>query len=115
MASEAAIMLGKNDVATTYINDIRKRARACGGGSVPADLTGTITIDQLIKERRVELAFEGRRFFDLVRWNLAVAKLNNTTTPGNYPIIFESPKNDFMPLPAREVTLSSGLEQKYGW
>lgn len=115
MAAEAAIMLNNNALATTYINAIRARARACGDGIVPADLTGIITMDQLIKERRVELAFEGRRFFDLVRWNLAVSKLSNTLTAGGYDISFESPKNDFMPIPAREISLSNGIEQRYGW
>jgi hypothetical protein len=116
MAAEAAIMLGDNAKATTYINAIRSRARACGGGVGPADLTGTITMDQLIHERRVELAFEGRRFFDLVRWHMAEDRLNNTTTAGGFPIIYTSPKYDFMPLPAREITLSGGaLEQYPGW
>jgi hypothetical protein len=116
MAAEAAIMLNRNDLALNYINAIRSRARACGGGTGPADLTGTITMDQLIHERRVEMAFEGRRFFDLVRWNKAVQTFQNASTPGGYPIIFESPKYDFYPLPAREITVSNGaLEQRYGW
>ncbi len=114
MAAEAAIMLDDNPKATTYINAIRSRARACGGGSVPADLSGTITIDQLIHERRVELAFEGRRFFDLVRWNMATEKINGVTAEG-FEIIFESPKHDFMPLPDYEITTNSALEQLYGW
>ncbi len=114
MAAEAAIMLGNNAKATTYINAIRSRARACGGGAVPADLSGTITMDQLIHERRVELAFEGRRFFDLVRWNLATEKVNGSTADG-FDIIFESPKHDFMPLPDYEITTNSALTQLYGW
>lgn len=115
MAAEAAIMMSDNASATTYINAIRSRARTCGGGTVPADLTGTITIEQLMNERRVELAFEGRRFFDLVRCNKAVETLNGYTTPGGFVVNYTSPKHDFNPLPAREVTNSKGLEQLYGW
>jgi hypothetical protein len=114
MAAEAAIMLGENDLAATHINAIRSRARACGGGVGPDDLTGTITLDQLIHERRVELAFEGRRYFDLVRWNLAIEKVNGATAEG-FPIIFESPKHDFMPLPDYELTTNTALEQAPGW
>jgi len=114
MAAEACIVLD-NDQAATYINAIRSRARTCGGGVGPADYVGKITIDQLIKERRVELAYEGCRFYDLVRWNRAVSTLNNTNTPGGFVISFESPKYDFKPLPDREVALSSALTQKYGW
>jgi starch-binding outer membrane protein, SusD/RagB family len=115
MAAEAAIMLGDNTTAATYINMVRSRARACGGGAVPANLTGTITMDQLIHERRCELACEGRRFFDLVRWNLATSKLNGYTTPGGFQVSYESPKFDFCPLPANELIINSGLKQLYGW
>jgi len=116
MASEAAIMLGDNGKATTYINMIRTRARNCGTTGVPADLTGTITLDQLIAERRMELSFEGRRFFDMVRWNIAKSTLDGTETPGGFPIVYESPKNDFMPLPQREITVNNGvLTQHEGW
>jgi hypothetical protein len=114
MAAEAAIMLENNNAARGYINAVRSRARVCGGGDSPADLEGTVTINNLIHERRVELAFEGRRFFDLVRWNLAVDKINGETA-GGFPIIFESPKHDFMPLPDYEITTNSAVEQKYGW
>jgi hypothetical protein len=116
MAAEAAIMLSDNAKATTYINLVRERARNCGDGVVPADLTGTITMDQLIRERRIELAFEGRRFFDMVRWNIAVESLNNTRTPGGIAVYYESPKNDFMPLPQREIINNNGnLTQHEGW
>jgi hypothetical protein len=114
MAAEAAIMLTNNTAATTYINAVRARATACGGGVGPDPLTGTITMDQLIHERRVELAFEGRRYFDLVRWNLASEMVNGETAEG-FPIIFESPKHDFMPLPAYQITTNTALQQRYGW
>ncbi len=116
MAAEAAIMLSDNTKASDYINRIRTRARVCGGGAVPADLTGTITLEQLISERRIELAFEGRRYFDMVRWNIAVDEMDNTATPEGVPISYSSPKNDFMPLPQREITVSQGgLTQHEGW
>jgi hypothetical protein len=116
MAAESAIMTGDNAKATTYINMVRKRARDCGTSGVPADLSGTISLEQLISERRRELAFEGRRFSDMVRWNIAVERMHNTSTPGGYPIIFESPKNDFLPLPQREIRTSNGnLTQHDGW
>lgn len=116
MAAEAAIILGDNAKATTYINMVRKRARDCGVGTVPANLSGTITLEQLISERRREFAFEGRRYHDMVRWRIAAEILNGSETPGGFPIVFTSPKNDFMPLPQREITTSSGgLTQHEGW
>jgi starch-binding outer membrane protein, SusD/RagB family len=136
VAAEAAIMLGNTSKAVTYLNMVRTRARMCGpaGNTVPRDLAvGDLTnseysgfpvgFDQLIHDRRLELAMEGHRFFDLVRWNLAKQKLNglvltNLTTPtsGTYAIIFEQPKNDFFPLPDAQIQQTQGaLEQYLGW
>jgi hypothetical protein len=116
MAAEAALITGDNPKALGYVNMIRTRARNCGTSNVPLDLTGQLSFEQLVNERRAELALEGRRFFDLVRWNIAVEKLNNYTTPGGFLVTYESPKNDYMPLPEREITLSGGaLEQYPGW
>ncbi len=116
MAAEAAIMVGNNADATTYINMVRTRARNCGGGAVPADLTGTITLEQLILERQIELAFEGRRYFDMVRWRIAEEEIDGSTTAMGIPISYSSPKDDFQPLPQREITASNGnLTQHEGW
>lgn len=118
MAAEAAVMLGQNDKALKYINMIRKRARMCGdpGNTVPADLTGTVTLDQVKKERRVELCFEGTRFFDLVRWGDAYKKLNGMTLSWGFVVEFVPGKHEFFPIPQREVDLSKGALKQYdGW
>jgi starch-binding outer membrane protein, SusD/RagB family len=116
MAAEASVMLNDFAGARDYINQVRTRARVCGGGTVPADLTGNATLDDVIKERRLELAFEGLRFFDMVRWGIADDKLNGYTTPGGFTLDYASPRNDFWPLPQREITASNGsLTQNEGW
>jgi starch-binding outer membrane protein, SusD/RagB family len=116
IAAEAAMEMGQNDKALQYINEVRTRARLCGdtGNTVPADLTGTVTREDIIHERRVELYLEGHRYFDLVRWNLATQFLNHFTEDG-YEVIFESPKNDFMPLPQDELNANPNLHQYEGW
>jgi hypothetical protein len=119
IAAEAAVMAGDNNKALTYINMIRRRARMCGdpGNTVPADLTGTVTLDQVKHERRVELALEGGRFFDLVRWRDAEAKLDGMVRTGDgYVIDFIPGKHEFFPIPQREIDLSKGkLTQYEGW
>jgi len=117
VAAEAAIMAGDNAKALTYINMVRTRARMCGpsGNTVPEDLTGTVTMDQLMHERRLELAMEGFRFFDLVRWNLATQYLNNMVLSTGYTVNFISPKNDFYPIPQTEVNTNPNLLQYPGW
>jgi starch-binding outer membrane protein, SusD/RagB family len=119
-ATEAAIMLGQNDKALQYINMVRTRARNCGDSikTVPADYpAGTnITLDMLIHEKRTELYCEGFRYFDLVRWKLAKTILNGNSTADGYPMVYESPKHDFFPLPQREIEISEGkLKQNPGW
>ena len=116
IASEAAVMLEQNDKALEYINQVRTRARLCGseGNTTPADLTGTVTLEDIVHERRVELNLEGHRFLDLVRWNLAVTYLNHYTID-EYQVVFESPKNDFIPLPQHEINVNPNLQQYPGW
>lgn len=83
IAAEAAVELGDNGSALMYINEVRARARQGGqstnGGYVeetiapsnyPQDLTGTVTIADVLKERRIELAFEGKRWYDIKRRKL---------------------------------------------
>jgi hypothetical protein len=121
LAAEAAIMAGDNEKARTYINMVRTRARMCGveGNTCPADYAPgtTITMDMLVHERRLELAMEGHRFFDLVRWNRAAEELSGSyLTNQERTVSFSSPKNDFYPIPQQEVIRSQGSLLQYpGW
>lgn len=73
-------------------------------------------------ERRIELCFEGFRFFDLRRWK---ADLNTTVkgmkvAGGTYEVIDVETRNfrDFMiycPIPNSEVLKFSNLQQNAGW
>lgn len=60
-AAEAHVELGNSGAAKPYIDDVRERA-----GLDP--LTSNPTMQDIKRERRVELAFEGHRYFDLKRW-----------------------------------------------
>ncbi len=64
-AAEAAFELNQAGVAKNYINTLRERA------GFPANSLENITIDDIRGERRVELAFEDHRFFDMKRWRIA--------------------------------------------
>jgi starch-binding outer membrane protein, SusD/RagB family len=64
-ATEAAFELGQTSKALGYINILRERA-----GFPPNSLT-TLTIAKIQNERRVELAFEDHRVWDLKRWRIA--------------------------------------------
>jgi len=64
-ASEAALETGKTADALKYVNVVRERA-GFGASSLKA-----LTIERLQNERRVELAFEDHRVWDLKRWRTA--------------------------------------------
>ncbi len=63
--AEAAFELGQAETATGYINTLRERA------GFPANSIASVTMEDIRNERRVELAFEDHRFFDLRRWRIA--------------------------------------------
>lgn len=67
IAAEAAVNLGDNGQALYYMNEIRKRARAGIAGSALPDYTGTVTIDDVLDERALELFGEVPRWNDLTR------------------------------------------------
>ncbi|MBC7743786.1 MAG: RagB/SusD family nutrient uptake outer membrane protein [Flavobacterium sp.] len=64
--AEACIGLGQESEAITYLNMIRSRV-----GMPPVTESGAALIDRYRNERRVELAFEDQRFFDVRRWLIA--------------------------------------------
>lgn len=119
LAAEASMMTNDQTKALTYFNMIRSRARSCGDGIHPADLSGTVTKQEIMDERACEFACEGERFFDLVRWHEAYNVINGTRMEwwdDSYnDLIYEEPKHDFFPLPSTEVSKNSALKQYAGW
>lgn len=67
--AEAQLELGHEDVCREYINKIRDRV---GMPDIPSTVIGENLRQRLYNERRVELAFEEHRYFDLRRWKLAM-------------------------------------------
>jgi hypothetical protein len=59
--------------AFTIINQIRSRA-----GAAPLASAGSMTIDTIRKERRKELAFENKTYWDLRRWRIFSKEQNGT-------------------------------------
>jgi len=113
MAAEAAFMLNKKSEALELVNRVRTRARMCGNTGYPQNLT-EISFEDIIHERRLELALEPFRFFDLVRWRLAEHYLDGTDLKG-IPITldFIPGKHEFSPIPDKEVILSKGALKQY--
>jgi hypothetical protein len=104
MAAEAHSRKSSPDdaKAQSYLNRVRQRA--FGDNNHNITLTGTGLRDAIWNERRLELAMEGDRFFDLVRTGKAA-----TTIAG-----FKAGKNELFPIPQQEVDIS-GLTQNPGY
>lgn len=110
MAAEALNENNKPDQALLHLNRVRARARE-GNDQILPDIT-TIDKDQLrnliIEERRMELALEGHRFWDLVRTDKALQVLG---TRG-----FVKEKHGLLPIPQNEIDISQGtLNQNPNW
>jgi hypothetical protein len=79
--AEAAVESGQGSasLASQYLNALRKRAGHTD--IIPA------TIENILKERRIELAFEGHRYWDLVRRRDSHLAFNKTTRKALVPIL----------------------------
>lgn len=110
MAAESAAQNGDIAEAQGYLNQVRERARGDNEEAVP-DITENDQqrlIDLIIAERRLELALEGHRFWDLVRTGRAEEELG--------PRGFVAGKHELLPIPQTEIDLSEGsLEQNPNW
>jgi len=66
--AEASIGLGQDQVARDALNKIRRRA---GMPEFDGSVTGQALTEEYRNERRVEMAFEEQRYFDVRRWMIA--------------------------------------------
>lgn len=71
--AEVMFRLDKAAEALAQVNDIRRRAHM-------NELTD-ITWDNIVNERRVEMAFEETTYWDLLRWGIAVERMNGSSNP----------------------------------
>lgn len=69
----------------------------------------TFALKAIQMERRLELAMEGQRFFDLVRWGIAATTINayiareKVRRPLKQSAVFTAGKNEYMPIPQSEI------------
>jgi starch-binding outer membrane protein, SusD/RagB family len=106
MAAEALNENGKSGQALSYLNEVRARARGDNSSVLP-DITTTNQSelrDIIFEERGRELAFEGLRFWDIIRTGRAVEILG--------PLGFQEGKHELFPIPLSEIDNSNGaIEQ----
>jgi starch-binding outer membrane protein, SusD/RagB family len=127
MLAECEVEIGTLEKAREYVNLIRKRASNAAGFNVTPVNQPTYKIGEYTDvwtnkdaaraavrtETRLELAMEGHRFFDLVRWKVADKVINDyiafeqkgrTYLKG---ATFKAGKHEYFPIPQAEIINSS--------
>jgi hypothetical protein len=112
LKAEALNELGDVDGAAQLVNQIRTR--------VELPNTNATTKEQMRlaieKERRLELAFEGHRWFDLKRTGRAIEVMNNMTGPDGSNFGYNLTTNGLLwPIPQSELDKNELLTQNPGY
>lgn len=113
----AEALLGSNQGATAvqYVNMVRTRAGLKGIDVADLDL------ERILHERRLELAFEGHRYFDLVRTGKAIEKISwalMTKVGYDQRIFTTEPIDEYqllLPIPLPEIEKDASLTQNPGY
>ena len=131
MRAEALAQLGQTAEAIALVNQVRERAAGMATNSIVSNYpnkygvhyavgkySGTYSKEEAMKivkmERRLELAMESERFFDLVRWGDAATVLNKYYTTESEKMNFLSGsqftanKNEYLPVPYEQMAASNG-------
>jgi hypothetical protein len=112
--AEAACGINKLDEAYTQLTEIRKRAGIDAGADglygLKPKMTRAEMFEAILHERQIELAFEGKRFWDLRRWKrIWTINLKTSISAEDF-----AARRDGMSLTLRTVTtLKSCLNHWY--
>jgi hypothetical protein len=131
MRAEAMAQTGKTADAIVLVNQVRDRAAGMAKNSIVANYpnkygvhfaigkyNGSYSKEEAMKiikmERRLELAMESERFFDLVRWGDAATVINRFYSSESEKMEFlkdskfTSNKNEYLPVPFEQLAASNG-------
>lgn len=118
MYAEACCEINESDRAKWALEEVRKRARNSNSAILPefpnyrSYADNQLDLRKAIRhERRVELAMEGHRWFDLCRWGIAKETMDayaasETSAARNHMATFVAGKHELFPIPAAEIDLN---------
>lgn len=109
MKAEALNELGQTSQAEVPLNRVRNRA---GLSNIASGLSQAAFRNSVMKERRVELAFEGQRWFDLIRVNNGQYGLDFLHSIGKTNA---TAKHLLFPIPQIEIDRNPKLTQNPGY
>ena len=131
MRAEALAQLGQTAEAVAQVNQVRQRAADMADNSIVSGYktkygvhyavgmySGSYTKEEALKivkmERRLELAMECERFFDLVRWGDVATVINQFYSSESQKMTFlkdaqfTANKNEYLPIPHEQMAASNG-------
>jgi len=109
MRAEAEHHLGNAAVAKSYLKKITDRAGFTA--NYTDQFSGQALLDEILKQRKVELLFEGTRVSDLIRLDLF-----KPPYVGSYPgSVAWDEKLKVLPIPQRELDYNTNLVQNELW
>lgn len=127
MYAEACCEAGLLTEAQDALNEVRDRAglarfpytATIQGKKVTFNATQDDVRTAIRHERRVELAMEGHRWFDITRWGVAKETMDSymageTEEARQLYGTFQKGKHELLPIPSKEIDLS-GVEQNPNW
>ncbi|MCD0488329.1 RagB/SusD family nutrient uptake outer membrane protein [Pedobacter sp. MC2016-14] len=100
---------GPTTTAYNAINEVRARVKM---PNVSLGLLAPAFKEEVLHERRVELGFEGQRWFDLVTLGIADTRINGIKELGRK---FIPAKQELFPIPKSEIDLNNNLTQNPGY
>ena len=112
--AEAAARTGDEATARARLNDVAQRRDPAFAGY---NSSGAALINDIITERRKELAFEGDRYWDLQRLKQDVVRVNqNNNYPSNTPLVLPfGDEKRIWPIPQAEIDANNNIEQNPGY
>lgn len=116
MKAEAYVALDNLTEAAALVNTIRNRAKLPNLDAAIVSSKSKMA-DAVLNERRLELAFEGTRWFDLVRTGKIYDVMNslNARDAGRLPMDEVNANNVLLPLPQSQIDINPNLVQNPGY
>lgn len=114
LKAEALVQKGRIPEAMVLVNQVRARVHLPSKSASDANAAQAI----ILNERRLELAGEGIRWFDLVRTGTAIKTMNALTVKGanGQPLQYNvQPYQLVMPIPQEQINLNPKLIQNDGY
>ena len=119
MYAEALTECGDRENALAQLNKCKAQVNTINNSSKLYVAGGYGYLrDQIWQERRMELAYEWDRFFDIVRQGRAAEVLHTfgRSRPNSRGLYFVKGKNELFPIPQTEIDVSNGVvEQNPGY